>query len=172
MSAMCGQSRKAYLQTWYLRNRDRALANVRAYQVRTSVRRVCAHCATEFSTKAPTQKYCSVKCNGDSLRLPDSKDRLRQRRAAASRKRALRAVSGRKVMGRWRRICERDGWNCWVCSLKIDPSLLPPHRLSGTADHVVPLSAGGSDADDNLRAAHFTCNSRRGAARFTPKVAA
>jgi 5-methylcytosine-specific restriction endonuclease McrA len=43
-----------------------------------------------------------------------------------------------------------------------------PHQLAGTVDHVVPLSKGGSDDDGNVRAAHATCNSRRGAGKFKP----
>jgi len=56
-----------------------------------------------------------------------------------------------------------------VCGGEIDPSLTPwsrePHEghpLAGTADHVVPLAEGGTDTDENLRAAHWTCNTRRG----------
>lgn len=31
-----------------------------------------------------------------------------------------------------------------------------------TADHIIPVSDGGSNDLDNLRAAHRSCNSRRG----------
>jgi 5-methylcytosine-specific restriction endonuclease McrA len=68
-------------------------------------------------------------------------------------------VSGQT--GRWRVVCERDGWVCWVCGGQIDKSLSPPNRLAGTVDHIVALVHGGSDDDANVRAAHFTCNVRR-----------
>ncbi|WP_280429848.1 HNH endonuclease [Nocardia brasiliensis] len=32
-----------------------------------------------------------------------------------------------------------------------------------TADHVIPRSKGGPDSLDNLRPAHYSCNSSRGA---------
>jgi 5-methylcytosine-specific restriction endonuclease McrA len=59
------------------------------------------------------------------------------------------------------RICERDGWKCWLCEGPIERNLVAPHSFAGTVDHVVPLSRGGTEADDNLRAAHYGCNSRR-----------
>jgi hypothetical protein len=49
----------------------------------------------------------------------------------------------------------------------IDPRLRPfgprggGSPFGGTADHMVPLGAGGGDDDANLRAAHWTCNVRR-----------
>jgi len=91
--------------------------------------------------------------------------RLRNRRRRASAVRRARGwKSGQK--GRWRRICDRDGWVCWLCGDPIDQALLPPHQKSGSADHVVALAKGGSDDDENLRAAHLGCNCRRGAGKF------
>jgi 5-methylcytosine-specific restriction endonuclease McrA len=92
------------------------------------------------------------------------KDKLRVRRRVYSMRRSerLRAAGGGRVYGRWRRICERDDWRCWVCGGQIDPTLEQGHRLAGCADHVVPLVEGGTDADDNVRAAHWVCNARRG----------
>jgi 5-methylcytosine-specific restriction endonuclease McrA len=88
-------------------------------------------------------------------------ERARRRRGSA--RRYARGWRRGRNTGRWRRICERDGWICWVCQAPIDPTLRPPHRLAGSVDHVVALFDGGSDADDsNVRAAHLTCNVRRG----------
>lgn len=133
--------------------------------------RACLGCGRQFSPKYLTNVVCSSACHGKRCRLPDSVDRLRRRRSDAGRRRREAGwKSGQK--GRWRGICERDGWVCWICCKPIDATLLPPNRLSGTADHVIPLSKGGSDADDNLRAAHCSCNCRRGAGKFQPKEAA
>lgn len=41
---------------------------------------------------------------------------------------------------------------CWICG----------RPGADTADHVVPHALGGSDAVDNLRPAHRSCNARRG----------
>jgi 5-methylcytosine-specific restriction endonuclease McrA len=45
---------------------------------------------------------------------------------------------------------------CWVCGLPATPN----DPL--TCDHIQPISNGGSNYLDNLRAAHASCNSRRG----------
>jgi 5-methylcytosine-specific restriction enzyme A len=50
---------------------------------------------------------------------------------------------------------------CWLC---LEPAR-PGDPL--TADHVVPRAQGGTNTRQNMRAAHRSCNSRRGA-RTTP----
>lgn len=44
---------------------------------------------------------------------------------------------------------------CWLCGL--------PFKTKGdiTADHVIPLSKGGTHAYDNLKPAHRRCNNER-----------
>lgn len=133
--------------------------------------RSCRHCGKQFAiTSCQKAKgvYCTRACGLASakermakFRNPNKSERLRERRRRASLKRS--GTSWRPVTGRWRAICERDGWRCWLCGEAIDASLQPPARMAGTVDHVVPLANGGSDDDDNVRAAHLTCNSRRGA---------
>ena len=63
---------------------------------------------------------------------------------------------------RWA-IYERDGRVCQLCDGPVDLSLAPSDRWSPTLDHIVPYSRGGSDEESNLRLAHRSCNSRRGA---------
>lgn len=52
------------------------------------------------------------------------------------------------------RVLTRDHGICWLCG---QPG-------ADTIDHIVPLSQHGADTDNNLRAAHRSCNSARGAA--------
>lgn len=47
--------------------------------------------------------------------------------------------------------------SCWICGLPFTDPNDP-----AVADHVVPRIRGGSDDLSNLRAAHRTCNGRRG----------
>lgn len=51
----------------------------------------------------------------------------------------------------------RDGHACLICG--------SDERL--TIDHIDPVSAGGSNAIDNLRTLCHSCNARRGAARLS-----
>lgn len=50
---------------------------------------------------------------------------------------------------------------CWICEGPIDPTLDYRDPMSSTADHVIPLAAGG-DILGELRAAHRSCNSSAG----------
>jgi len=50
---------------------------------------------------------------------------------------------------------------CWLCGQWINPEYKTPHPLSWSADHVVPVSRGGSNHGE-LRPAHRGCNRARG----------
>lgn len=58
-------------------------------------------------------------------------------------------------------------WTCGLCEIQVEPSLRHPHRLSGTLDHVVPLSKPGSPGHvrSNCQLAHFICNGKKGDGR-------
>jgi len=130
--------------------------------------RVCVHCGCDVLGRGNGIRTCSYACflarklslAEKHRKLGSRAERARQRRRRASFRRKARG--GKLEVGRWRRICERDCWVCWVCGGGIDPTLAVPHRLAGTADHVIALLDGGSDTDGNIKAAHMTCNSRRG----------
>lgn len=67
----------------------------------------------------------------------------------------------RRAMARQRGVFERDGWMCWICGRATDRAAAVPDPDAATVDHVRPLTLGGSDDEDNLRTAHFVCNSSR-----------
>lgn len=86
----------------------------------------------------------------------------------------------RKIKQREKRRLEREARQtgrlplCALCSRPIDLSLDYNHRESLTLDHIIPLAKGGSLTDPaNIRCAHRSCNSSRGAGRrrvdMTPK---
>jgi 5-methylcytosine-specific restriction endonuclease McrA len=60
-------------------------------------------------------------------------------------------------------IFKRDDYTCQLCSLPIVMSLIFPHRMSSTIDHIVPLAVGGTHEPANVQAAHFACNAAKGA---------
>lgn len=60
-------------------------------------------------------------------------------------------------------VFERDDYTCQLCDLPIDMSLIFPHRMFPTLDHIIPLAAGGTHEPGNVQAAHFGCNSAKGA---------
>lgn len=55
-----------------------------------------------------------------------------------------------------RRAILANASHCAICGRAFKPG---DHR---EADHITPVSAGGSDALSNLRATHRGCNRRRG----------
>lgn len=55
---------------------------------------------------------------------------------------------------------ERDKGICGICKKPVTKKQL----LSGLAnrDHIIPVANGGSNRQENLRLAHYSCNIRRG----------
>jgi 5-methylcytosine-specific restriction endonuclease McrA len=58
-----------------------------------------------------------------------------------------------------RAIIQHQATTCWICGGTFTTANPP------TADHVIPVASGGTSLLSNLRAAHLSCNSRRGATR-------
>ena len=61
------------------------------------------------------------------------------------------------------KLYRRDGFVCQLCHTPVDMELPCTDSWSATLDHIIPYSRGGSDSESNLRLAHRSCNSRRGA---------
>lgn len=154
------------------------------YKKAQTKQRICVNCQNLFIPLSHGRRCCSDACteardaaNHAAQRIPEAhSDKLRaarRRRYSRLRSERIAGVTGskKKWAGRWRRIGERDGWTCWLCSEAVDPEVRVPMRLSPSVDHVVPLAHGGSDDDKNLRLAHFGCNSRRCVGRFSGTAA-
>ena len=80
-----------------------------------------------------------------------------------SRTRHMR-LQGRHLQKRNTRIKLRDGYTCQACGRVTE---------DGEVDHVVPLSKGGSDGDDNCRWTCIPCHAEKSARESggKPKVA-
>jgi hypothetical protein len=115
----------------------------------------------------PPQRFCSKSCArawNNGARPPYLKVPKIEKSRAARRARRLRhaqtwdGISDEEI---W----ERDGWRCQIPGCKRRPirrDLKYPHPRSKSIDHIVPLSFGGDDSAENKRAAHLSCNVRRG----------
>lgn len=57
---------------------------------------------------------------------------------------------------------------CALCGHPIDHSLPIGHPRSFNADHIIPLSKGGTHDYSNLRASHQECNLQRGDKQHAP----
>ena len=59
---------------------------------------------------------------------------------------------------------------CGICGHPVDFSLKPPHPMSPTVDHIIPVAKGGHPSDiDNLQLAHWTCNRQKSDKIFRQK---
>jgi 5-methylcytosine-specific restriction endonuclease McrA len=122
---------------------ERAANGVRGKGVWTSGR--CSRCGTEFvrrSFSSPVT-HCSSSCRRN--------DRLLLRRA----------LQYDLDAGRVSRIgiYQRDDWTCHICGDPVDRDAVVPDLAAPVLDHVVPLARGGTHSEDNLKTAHFYCNS-------------
>lgn len=99
--------------------------------------RHCVDCGRWFTLASGNEKRC------DGCRKEQGK-----RRNRTARHRQL--------------VLDRDGWTCHLCGDGIPRDAIYPDPFYGTLDHVIPDSLGGSDEPENLRAAHFICNTVRG----------
>lgn len=68
---------------------------------------------------------------------------------------------GRNSYQRRRRVQHlilRDGLDCCLCGVEMDPTLKHPNVMAITIHHVIPYSVGGHCGLDNLKLAHYDCN--------------
>lgn len=71
---------------------------------------------------------------------------------------------------RMRRQIARSKPACHICGLPIDYTLPYLDPKAFVIDHVVPLTRGGADTIDNVKAAHRDCNSTKRARLVAPIV--
>lgn len=110
----------------------------------------CTNCAKTFCRRHwQVGSFCSRRC----------------RSATENRRRDAWKRAGRvgRVRGfTLRQVAERDGWRCHLCGKRVLDRPFRNRDGDPTEDHLVPLSRGGSDSFENVRLAHFRCNTDRG----------
>jgi hypothetical protein len=63
---------------------------------------------------------------------------------------------------KWPAILAEDGPLCAICLYPVLPDANYPDPCSPVADHIIPLSRGGSHTRSNIQLAHHGCNARKG----------
>ncbi len=143
--------------------------------------RPCVTCGLVFKPGSnPDQRACSNACRvrsettdscDDCGTVTDRGRNQAGRFCADCSKRRERERDARKDHG-WtksallpsvRSLASRDGYRCHVCGEDVDMQLPYNDRMAPTRDHIVPRRAGGGHDPSNLKLAHRSCNSRRGA---------
>lgn len=136
---------------------DKHWARVKRWGDPLALQRTCIQCGVVFHTET-SASLCSNACRKVSLNAPEK--RL-TKRAYWHRYYALKVGSSVGPVD-YRAVLERCGWVCQICMEPIDPGLKHPDPRSASIDHITPLSKGGPHVDENLQAAHYGCNSRKG----------
>lgn len=119
----------------------------------------CALCGKRFKKRTETQVYCSDKCR---------KKALHERYDPQRDERRKNAVIDIDIT--LEEVFRRDGGVCYLCGKPCDwaDTVFRNGRKYAskhypTIDHVRPLSKGGRHEWKNVRLAHLSCNSSKGA---------
>lgn len=115
---------------------------------------ICVVCGNKFITYNPKQKTCSKQC-GRRWNYRNREKRLKDR--IIDDDITLEALY------------KRDSGVCYICGGKCDwndkTTNEEGYHISGdtypTIDHIMPLAKGGMHSWDNIRLAHFRCNSNK-----------
>jgi hypothetical protein len=126
------------------------------YQLESSgAKAFCAYpeCGREFSPKLKAQRFCSRSC---STRESNRQKTLRG--GTSDRGRAMRYGCDYQPVDRGK-VFERDGWVCYLCGAPTPRELRGKnHPRAPHADHVIPLTRGGSHTYGNMRCSCQLCN--------------
>lgn len=137
--------------SYYLRRLGISPGKGNCYQ--RSVSRICPECGKTFETRLSDKVYCSQTC--------------RSARSWRNRNDQKRANTPGEVdeIG-LHELYERDGGVCHICGGMTDwddfSHTDDGYFLAGdnypSRDHVIPLAKGGTHTWDNVKLAHFRCN--------------
>lgn len=114
--------------------------------------RSCVHCnAVLPRSMRADAKFCSQACS-------DAAHSVTRKMA----KRIGRPGRGDSpLIGRnW--IAQRDNYRCGICGGRVNMALRHPDPMCASIDHIVPLSARGTNDLPNLQLAHLRCNLAKG----------
>lgn len=123
-------------------------------------KRYCRQCGKEFYANRHQYLFCSEECR---KRLQNKQHEIKRR---IKIKTAL--VDNDITLDK---LIVRDKNKCWLCGGKTDRTdrtvleggLYKAGPTHPSIDHVIPLAKGGEHSWNNVRLAHFRCNSLRGA---------
>jgi 5-methylcytosine-specific restriction endonuclease McrA len=110
----------------------------------------CRLCGDVFVSIYLTKLYCSDRCKDRYRKTSKGIDRIKYR--------DTRRTDTFKSKLYWK----AQGL-CGICKQPIDTSIPYPEPMSFSVDHIIPVSKGGSERNENLQASHLSCNIAKGA---------
>jgi 5-methylcytosine-specific restriction endonuclease McrA len=139
------EERRAYARKWAAEHPERVEENHRAYRVANAEKRK----AYNKKWRAEHPGYFVARARERDARLRGTSNEL------------IRRLD----------VLERAGWKCALCGDAIPADATWPSHEFGTVDHIVPVSRGGEHTWDNVQAAHWICNHRKGARSLPDAIA-
>lgn len=130
-----------------------------------NIKKTCTVCGSQFTPIRVNQEFCSKACREKNYNTlnPDygsaKRGRYRARLANAEHK----PYSATEIF-------QRDGWRCGICGGKVNKKKKYPDPLSASIDHIIPLSRGGCDTEDNVQLSHLKCNVSKSNSQFIPNI--
>lgn len=129
---------------------------------------VCRQCQRILSPKKPESvtkwvcRNCGIACQRDRVggMTPKYCGKRCQNLAVFYRRRARLKNAFIEDVNRLE-VFLADGYKCYLCGEKTDPSKSHPHPKAPTIDHVIPLNKGGLHERANCRTACARCNSAK-----------
>lgn len=148
----------------------------REYRPKTSGQRVCSDgCRKEKArrdarlygmAKMEEKTYTCERCGKVFFKVYGKKNR---KFCSESCARAFRKYTSKnKYKGKYenynpvliyKHVFARDGGKCKLCGLPVIEDKAADRYWSGTVDHIIPISRGGSGSEENCQLAHRVCNS-------------
>lgn len=125
------EASRAATSRWYRNNKERSAKNHREW----------------WNANPEKQKEYRQK-----FRRNNPKKIARWEKNNTYRRRALkRQAEGSFTYEEFFALCNESGWICAYCGCQLDPE-------TATADHMIPLSRGGSNNIENIAASCLSCN--------------
>jgi len=130
-----------------------------ATRLRWLLPRTCPDCKKQHIYFGSAARRRCATCHQD-------RERSQKARHASKRRGAFAGSTVSREL-----IYDRDHGTCWICTKPTEPwsswrsrerRLGQDQRWFPTLDHIRPLAKGGEHTAQNIRLAHFICNSMRG----------
>lgn len=120
-------------------------------KTRVGVTPVCKKCWNERSRKRHEQNYSKER---ERVKYTKQKEKGNKLQNAKRRRARILGAGGSHTIGEWEALKAQHNWTCPCCS-KVEPEV----KLE--ADHVIPISKGGSDNIENIQPLCRRCNGKK-----------
>lgn len=99
-------------------------------------------------------KYCSRACHNKGQTFRTEEEKRRQDVVQTEKRRGLKLKAGFFTKEEWENLLRKNAYTCLSCGRHKDEILI-------VADHIVPLSRGGSNTIENIQPLCRSCNAHK-----------